>query len=296
MNINDIISQVDKSWPKNYIIRFLYVKLAPFLERDIEFFLASNEQKLIELKESTNRFPYVNCSTLADFYINIFALFNINAIKIKATDAEIPLYAIIVEGDNGWFYLCPINDLLNCQIGNNTSHFGHLEGYIKSFVMQRYPHLISLSNTDIEQIDAHLKIKNLVCFWERLRYETFHSNYFCKNYNINKNGFAKIIETKLDFINEHLINLPIISGPLEREAYYRFLIHRLFSHQERKNLQIFLDLSSKLVNIAHTSSTATTIYEENIIFENNQKVYALEKKIKPYNKVLFFKKYVHSNF
>lgn len=278
MNINDIISQVDKSWPKNYIIRFLYVKLAPFLERDLEFFLASHEQKLVELRENINRFPCVNCSTLADFYIELFATFNINAIKIKATDAEIPLYAIIVEGDNGWFYLCPINDFLNCQIGNKTSHFGYLEGYIKTFVMQNYPHLINISTTDIEQIDVDLKIRNLVCFWERLRYETFHSNYFCKNYNINKNGFAKVIEEKLDFINRHLINMPVIPGPLEREAYYRFLIHRMCSHQERKNLQVSLDLDRKLVNIAHTSSETPIIYEENFHYDNGQKVYTLERK------------------
>lgn len=278
MSINDIISQVNKSWPKNYIIRFLYVKLAPFLERDLDFFLASNEQKLIELKENINRFPHINCSTLADFYVDLFATFNINAIKIKATNKEIPLHAIIVEGDNGWFYLCPINDLLNCQIGNKTSHFGHLEGYIKSFVMQNYSHLISISDTDIEQIDADLKIKNLVCFWNELRYETFHSNYFCKNYNINKNGLDKVTEAKLAFINKHLINLPIVPGLLEREAYYHFLIHRLFSHQERKNLQISLDLDTRLVNITHIHSQRPIIYEENICFNNGQKFYTLERK------------------
>lgn len=278
MDINDIISQVDKSWPKNYIIRFLYVKLAPFLERDLEFFLASHEQKLAELRENINRFPHVNCSTLADFYIELFATFNINAIKIKATDAEIPLYAIIVEGDNGWFYLCPINDFLNCQIGNRTSHFGHLEGYIKNFVMQNYPHLVSISPTDIDRIDNDLKIRNLVCFWNRLRYETFHSNYFCKNYNINKNGLDKVTEAKLDFINSHLINLPVIPGPLEREAYYRFLVHRICSREERKSIQISLDLDKKLVNVAHTSFETPIMYEENIHFKNNQKVYALERK------------------
>lgn len=280
MDINNIISQVNKSWPKNYIIRFLYVKLAPFLQRDLEFFLASDEQKLIELKENINRFPCVNCSTLADFYVDLFACFNINAIKIKATDAQIPLYSLIVEGDNGWFYLCPINDFLNCQIGNKTSHFGYLEGYVKSFVMPKYPHLVSISTTDIDRIDKDLNIKNLVCFWNRLRYEIFNSNYFCQNYNINKNGSTKVVEAKLNFINNYLINLLVIPGSLEREAYYRFLIHRLFSHKERQNLQISLDLNTRLVNISHTSFETPVIYEENICFQNDQKTYVLERKNK----------------
>ena len=71
MNIEEIIKSVNKSWPKNYIIRHLYVKLAPFLARDIVFFLASPEQKEYEIEKNNNLFPFINCITISEFYIKI---------------------------------------------------------------------------------------------------------------------------------------------------------------------------------------------------------------------------------
>ena len=43
--MKEIINKVDKSWPKDYIIRYLYISLAPFFERDLNYFLLSDEEK-----------------------------------------------------------------------------------------------------------------------------------------------------------------------------------------------------------------------------------------------------------
>lgn len=278
MNIEEIIKSVNKSWPKNYIIRYLYVKLAPFLARDIKFFLASPEQKEFELEKNINRFPFINCSTLADFYINLFASFNINAIKIEATKTKIPLHAIIVEGDNGWFYLCPINDLLNNQIGNRTSHFGELKRNNRNFVLKEYPFLTELTLEEIDRIDANLGIKNLVYFWAKLRNEMFHSNYFYEYFHVNRNDSLEVIKAKLDFINKHLINIPIIPGPLEREGYYRYLIRRICRKDEKESINVSLDITRRVVNITDYSSEIPIYYEERTIFSENKNLYVLERK------------------
>ncbi|MDE5888520.1 MAG: hypothetical protein K2H20_00715, partial [Bacilli bacterium] len=43
--IQRIINSVNLSWSKDYIIRYLYVNLAPFFKRDLKYFLASDEEK-----------------------------------------------------------------------------------------------------------------------------------------------------------------------------------------------------------------------------------------------------------
>lgn len=68
--MNDIINQVKSNWSKDLIIRYLYIKLAPFFKRDLKYFLASQEEKENQYKQGfINRFPNIVCSTLADYYV-----------------------------------------------------------------------------------------------------------------------------------------------------------------------------------------------------------------------------------
>lgn len=41
----EIIDQIDKTWDRDMIIRYLYVKLAPFFQRDLNYFMSSEEEK-----------------------------------------------------------------------------------------------------------------------------------------------------------------------------------------------------------------------------------------------------------
>ena len=71
--ITHLLKQVQSSWPKDVIIRYLYIKLAPCFKRDLKYFLAPEEVKEAEYAQGfINRFPDVVCSTLADFYVNLF--------------------------------------------------------------------------------------------------------------------------------------------------------------------------------------------------------------------------------
>ena len=129
-----IINNVDKSWSKDLIIRYLYVRLAPFFKRDLKYFLASEEEKYKEYEKGfINRGFDIVCSTLADYYVDLFSSLGINAKKIVANSAKIPLFALIVEGDNGWYFLDPINDLFSNQYGLETTEFGINFFYIRIY-------------------------------------------------------------------------------------------------------------------------------------------------------------------
>lgn len=71
--------------------------MAPFFQRDLNYFLASDEEKMAQYNTGfINRGTKIVCSTLADFYVNLYEVFGIRSKKIAANSAEIPLFAIIV--------------------------------------------------------------------------------------------------------------------------------------------------------------------------------------------------------
>ena len=78
--IIETINQIQSSWTKDQTIRFLYIKLAPYVKRDLVYFLSSDEDKYKEFQQGfINRFPNVVCSTLADFYVKVFNELGINS-------------------------------------------------------------------------------------------------------------------------------------------------------------------------------------------------------------------------
>lgn len=156
--MNVIINKVNHSWPKDYIIRYLYINLAPFFQRDLEYFLANDSQKWEQYNQGfINRGKQVVCSTLADFYVNLYTSFNIKARKIIANSAKIPLFAIIVEGDYGWYFIAPLNDLFNNQYGLQPTEFGVIPHY--KTLKNNYPYLIKLSKDYVKKIDEDLKTR-----------------------------------------------------------------------------------------------------------------------------------------
>ena len=56
--ILEIVNQVKPDWSKDLIIRFLYIKLAPCFRRDLQYFLATEEEKYNQFSQGfINRFP-----------------------------------------------------------------------------------------------------------------------------------------------------------------------------------------------------------------------------------------------
>ncbi len=154
-DIQKVINNVNPSWDKDLIIRFLYINIAPFIARDLNYFCASEEEKEKQYKQGfINRFPYVVCKTFADFYVQVFNDLGIEAYCISANSAKIPLYALIVRGDKGWYFLDPLSDLLNNQYNLRTINFGIIPHYKTTNSM--YPNLVSLPREYLEALDKTL--------------------------------------------------------------------------------------------------------------------------------------------
>lgn len=244
----NIINQVDKSWSKDCIIRYLYVKLAPYFRRDLKYFLASDEEKYRQYMNGfTFNGPDICCSSLADFYVNLFASFNINALKIEANSSKIPLYAVIAEGDNGWFYMDPLGDLFNNQYGLDTHEFGIIPRF--KTTLSNYPYLIRLNQEYMNEIDNYLGLYpenvTLTPYFEQLHRQMTDRNQVSKQFGISKDDFVSSFIKKAEFMNEHLINLGQVNGPLERIKMYQFLERQLFFKASKRLITIKLNAMSE---------------------------------------------------
>lgn len=247
--IQKIIDGVNLSWSKDYIIRYLYVNLAPFFRRDLKYFLATDEEKYKEYQAGfINRGFDIVCSTISDYFINLFNSFGIRAIKTAANSAKIPLFAIVVEGDHGWYFIDPLNDLFNNQYGLKTTEFGIIPYY--KTLNNNFPNLISLPNDYIDEMDENLGIdKSLSAYFDKLHLEMSNRNTASELYQIPTNDRLAIFERKMEFANENLINLGQVNGPFERIRLYLFLERIMFFKTEKKNLIIRLDTIKSIPNV-----------------------------------------------
>lgn len=272
-----VIDSIDPSWPKDYIIRFLYINLAPFFRRDIIYFLASDEQKWQEYSQGfINRGTNIVCSTLADFYVNLYHTFGIGAKKVIANSAKIPLFAVIVEGDNGWFFIDPINDLFPNQYGLKTIEYGKIPHY--KTLNSNYPFLITLEDEYLEEMDKDLGIREpLNDYFDKLHLEMTNRNSIYDHFQLEKGDYLGLFQRKMEFANDELINLGCVNGSFERNRLYLFLERTMFFRNEKKNIKISLngitpEPTPQIEYIDFTTNSSTIFIERK---ENDR--YVLEK-------------------
>lgn len=239
-----IISSVDKSWPKDYIIRYLYIKLAPFFERDLGYFLASDEEKYEQyLQGFVKNGRHIVCSTFVDFYIFLFQSFGIKAWKTAANSAKVPLFALVVEGDYGLYYLDPLGDLVNNQYGLKTTEFGVVPHY--QTLNRKYPNLVKLSPAYLGKMDKDLHLypndTPLNDFFFHLHQKMTDRNAVSRFFDIDKNNLGELFVARMNYANDHLINLGCVHGPYDRIKLYLFLENQLFFGFEKKNITIKID-------------------------------------------------------
>ncbi len=231
--ILEIVNQVKPDWSKDLIIRFLYIKLAPCFRRDLQYFLATEEEKYNQFSQGfINRFPNITCSTLADFYVDLFKDFGIYAKKIIANSAKIPLFALIVEGDYGFYFLDPINDLFSNQYGLKPYFFGIIPRY--NTVKSNYPNLAHLSSEYICELDQELDIPEFLNQKFILLHENLaHRHKACQYFNLPISNKTDLRERKIELYNDEFINLGNVNGTYERTQLYQYLNDRIFNHGER---------------------------------------------------------------
>ena len=242
-NINNTINLISPSWSKTQIIRFLYVKLAPYFRRDVKYFLASYEENLRQYKQGfiNNGFDIV-CSTLSDFYVDLFKMFDINAIKIEATNKEIPLFALIVEADEGWIFMDPLNDLFSNQYGLRTNYFGVIPDYQGCTVKENYPFLTQYSKEFLSELDSSLNLYPgnipLSEYFEYLHNEFTNKKNMARAFGLDKYDKPIVISKKFEYCAQHFINLGEVNGVIERSKLYNYLLRILFDRAERRDTHI----------------------------------------------------------
>lgn len=240
-----VLAGVNNNWPKDYIIRYLYINMAPFFQRDLNFFLATEEEKLRQYNLGfINRGDKIVCSTLADFYVNLYETFGIRSKKIIANSAQIPLFAVIVEGDYGWYYIDPLKDLFRNQYGLKPTEFGVIPYY--KTLANNYPFLIQLNDDYINEIDNNIGFKNdLDDIFNMIHLEMTNRNFITDYFKLEKFDRKDLFERKLNFANEHLINIGSVNGPYERIQLYLFLEKIMFYKREKRNLRICLNCNDE---------------------------------------------------
>lgn len=277
----EIIDQIDKTWDRDMIIRYLYVKLAPFFQRDLNYFMSSEEEKKRQYNNGFVRnMPYVVCSTLVDFYIDLFSSFGIRTEKVIAIDTEIPLFALIVEGEFGWFYLDPLSDLFYNQYGIRAIYFGDMPFSNRTPLYQNYPFLKVLPREYVDYLDSKLGFSYRNDYFRELHLELAGRNSACKFFEMERYNYSQLIQKKLEFANQHLINLGSVPGPLERARLYLYITRMIFDRSEKKQSAVFLsnnDQENAQVNIKVFSSVF--LKNENLLYEEEQKngIYTLRR-------------------
>lgn len=228
-----IINQVKPNWSKDLIIRFLYIKLAPCFKRDLQYFLATEEEKYNQFRQGfINRFPNIVCSTLADFYVELFQEFGIYAKKIISNSAKIPLFALIVEGDHGFYFLDPINDLFSNQYGLRPYFFGIIPKY--KTLQSNYPNLVYLSSEYVGELDQELGIPEFLDQRFSILHENLaHRHNACRYFHLPKDDKSDLRERKIELYNEEFINLGNVHGFYERAQLYKYLDDQIFNHGEK---------------------------------------------------------------
>lgn len=239
--MKNIINQIQSTWSKDDIIRYLYMNLAPFFKRDLKYFLATDEEKYFEYSQGfINRGRNIVCSTISDFFVSLYNSIGIKARKVAANSARIPLFAIIVEGNHGWYFIDPLNDLFHVQYNLKTTEYGQIPYY--KTLNNNYPHLISLQEDYIAQIDEKLgTIKPLDDFFKIIHIEMTSRNRIAEHFHTPKENRIELFNKKMAFANTHFINLGQVNGPFERLQMYLFLERIMFFKSEKRNIKIYLD-------------------------------------------------------
>lgn len=239
-NVEDTLNQVNYHWHKDLIIRYLYVKLAPFFKRDLNYYFASEDTRLTLYKAG---FPYnsneIVCKSLADIYQEILIDFNIEAKVIATSKSIIPHFALIAKGEYGWYYLDPLKDLFANQLGLITEYFGKLpdnEGNTNFF-----EHLTILPDEYIKSLDIELGIKygEMDDYFERL-HQILSSEKAYSFLGLPPQQSKPLYISKINFIDKEIINLGNIPGLCERKMLYNLIIRKLFNKTEKRHIRSYI--------------------------------------------------------
>ena len=263
-NIENVINGIDSHMSRDLIIYELYTSLAKFFERDLKYFLATDEEKYAQYQKGfINRGKYIVCSTLADFYVKVFNDFGIPAKKTVANSAKIPLFVVLVLGERGWYYLDPLNDLFYNQYNVRPVNFGVVPRF--KTINANHPELVRLPKEYLFDLEKSLNIKPINSLIDDLHEKLAPRNVAYQFLDVNVGDYLTLTKEKLDFMATHLINLGHVNGPYERVLLYLYLYTNLLDNSEKRKINVLLnknDLANVFVNVRLDTKDGYIMYAE----------------------------------
>ncbi len=276
-SITEIINNINPSWQTDLKIRYIYYKVNSLVQKDLRYFCASDEEKYKQYQNGfVNRFPYIVCSTLADCFVDIFKSVDIYAKKVVANSAKIPLFALIVLGDHGFYFLDPINDIFNIQYNLYPQNFGVIPYY--RTLRKNYHNLTHLDRKYLEELDTTLNnnipVNYTNNYIKELKDKMCQRNKACEFLGIPKGDRVSLTSQKLVFFNDHLINIGNVKGPFERTRLYYYLFNNLLSSNEERQIDIYLDdIEYEIANVylkLHVNPSKYLLFREEKKDDNYQ--------------------------
>ena len=157
-----------------------------------------------------------------------------------ATSSVIPLFAVVVKGDLGWYFLDPLADLFANQYGLRPYFFGVIPRY--RTIQATHPELKKLDKEYVTDLDKSLQIPEyLDSYFEYLHQQLANRDIVYKFFDVEKGSNNDLRERKVQFFNDNLINIGNVTGLFERALLYRYLNDHLLNHSERRNVWVQID-------------------------------------------------------
>lgn len=261
------IRNVNKTWSKDLIIRYLVRDLAPYFRRDLNYFLMSREEQVALFNDGyTPQLPNIHCFSLCQFYQDLFKSFNIDSVIINANHGElkgrVPLYALIVHGDYGWYYINLLKDLHNHQLGISSTAFGYVTYGCES-IKEDFPFIVNLPMSYINELDRKLNfaLNDHIFLDKKSLFKNFSSYRISKGIK-RDTPIEDCIVAKLQDISDTFINVGCVPGLLERTCAYKYFFRTAFTNPETKHIQLGLDLEEETIKVLVNPSCNPIIFSE----------------------------------
>lgn len=296
LNINhkQIIESVNPSWPKDLIVRYLYVKLAPTFKRDLSFFQASEKIQDYILKEhpTFNR-DKVICLTLCEYYQNLFSSFGIKSKLVITNNRLVPHYGLIISGNNYNYFIDPLKDLTLNQLGCATKYYGIIPLSKTQDNEKEFSDLTIIPPETLKEIDQQLGLLDCNMYMDDFLNQLEEEILINPNLNeilrlicetptscgldasLPKTAINDtLITAKIELLNRYLINLGNISGPMERKLFYDILLKKFFTPQEQEQLKIRFSFKDEII----LSQYHTCGLNQYVETKNQEGIFHLERR------------------
>lgn len=289
LNKSEIIAKVNPSWPKDLIIRYLYISLAPTFERDLNFFQATPDE---QYEMYLNHYPnyddtHVICVTICEYYEKLFKTFGIDCEIIQTNIKKVPHHGLIVHGDTKSYFIDPLKDLGLNQLGCATKFYGIIPLSTTKDNLSEHPYLVTLPPKYLQEMDQYLGLLQCGMYMDDFFLELHNELMTRTNYddilalinetplsagipphtNLYSNPKNSIndyyVAARIELMNRYLINLGNIPGIMERHQLYQYIITQIFTKQEKKKLQPYITPAGELTLLKRTNNQLEIYKESN---------------------------------